>query len=191
MPRWAWPVAILIVLLGAAAGYATAPRYHAPQAADETRLKQRAVEYYRAARRLDMRGMAQLYTPAHQLQQQGGLAELVAQNIVERSKMQPQRLAEQDIAAGAIDAGKIEVEANGDWAVTSGRYTIPAVGKDPAMPAPLEPVVWVRTDGDWWVYLLEADELACYGNPPDFARKHVAGRSKPLNPNIQQQMQQK
>jgi hypothetical protein len=41
----------------------------------------------------------------------------------------------------------------------------------------LESIVWLRVDGDWWIYLLEPDELNCYGNPPDFARSVVARRS--------------
>jgi hypothetical protein len=56
-------------VLGVAVGYTLAPRMHAPHLGKEELLRQRAVQYYAASRRLDRLAMFRLSTPARQLTQ--------------------------------------------------------------------------------------------------------------------------
>jgi hypothetical protein len=176
MPRWVWPAALLIVIGGAVAGFLSVPHYRPPHQADEARLRARAVALYRASRRFDMAAMAKLYTPAHQLQSGDKLRKLVDKLAQDAARATPAAREATEAAARSVTADKLKLRLEGDWAVTTGRFTMPGEHGKAGVEVPLEPIVWVRTDGDWWVYLLEPDELSCYGNPPDFARNIVATR---------------
>lgn len=164
------PPILILTLLGAALGYMLVPHYHRPSANAEARLRERALSYYQASRRFDFASMVQVYSPANQLHNKEKLGKQIAQRSSERSRMNPATLASQAKAAESIQATDIKIQIEGDWAVTSGRSAAPTQGEAPAAMVPLEPVVWVRNHGDWWIYQLLREELAAYGNPPDFAR---------------------
>lgn len=174
MPRWAWPLAILLIAAGAAAGYFTVPHYQPPQEAGEARLRDRAAAYYQSSRRFDMAGMARLYTPAYQLGKDGKLGKIVEANRLQRSRTSADKLGEYEAMARGIEPAQIDTVIEGEWAVTSGTAALPADGENAGKRMPLETIVWVRSAGDWWVYQLQNDELLHYGNPPDFARKVLA-----------------
>jgi hypothetical protein len=174
MPRWFWPLAALCIVWGAVGGYLTVPHYYRPPSDGYARLRDRAAQYYRASHQLDLAAMQLLFTPAHQL---GSAKELqkVAQANRERLKDEsPGMVKSQAAEAANILPQNLKVQAEGDWAVVTGSYQVPGTKDNPSLTLPVKPSVWVRTNGDWWTFLEEPDELACYGNPPDFARDIVA-----------------
>lgn len=174
MPRWVWPAALLIVIGGALAGYLSVPHYRPPNSADEARLRERAAEFYRASRLFDMAAMVRLYTPARQLGDTAQLDGLVRQRRADIARMKPETRWQHEQAAAGVNPDKLELRIEGDWAVTSGTAALPASADHAGSEVPLESIVWLKTDGDWWIYLLHPSELVCYGNPPDFARVYVA-----------------
>ena len=174
MPRWFWLAAALITLGGAAAGYFTVPHYYRPHDSGEARLRERAVQYYRDQLTFNLGAMQPLMTPAHQIGSTDALKKLAQKNRDETSKARPELVKAQQALADALKPEALDVQIDGDWAVVGGNYTVPAEGNNQPLTLPLTKSVWVRRAGDWWNFLLEADEVACYGNPPDFAREIVA-----------------
>jgi hypothetical protein len=176
MVRWAWPTAFLLIAAGALAGYLSVPHYRPPRSADEARLRERAVEFYRASRRFDMQGMIKLYSPARQLSDTVALNELIAKRNADVAGLKDSVRQEFELAAAAVSSEQLALKIEGNWAVSGGRADLPERQGRTATSVPLENVVWVRSDGDWWIYFLHPAELSCYGNPPDFALQHVSRR---------------
>jgi hypothetical protein len=167
-------IALLVVLLAAALGTLSAPRYRPPADNGETRLRQRAAQFYRAQRLLDFATMGQLYSPAEQLDKRLELRKLAVERAQMKRSFDKDTLEGLQKSADTVDAAKLTVQLDGDWAVTGGEYSVHTEGQ--VVPAKLDDLVWVRTGGDWWLYQLSNAELNAYGNPPDFARKLVAKR---------------
>lgn len=183
-------IALLVgALIGAAAGYLTAPRYRPPADAGEGQLRARAAQFYRASQLMDFWTMARLYTPAWQLADADSLREQALEKQRIYSTFEDKTRADMERTAGSITADTVEVEREGDWAVTRGK-TILYEG-DLEIPFPLEAVVWVLTGGDWWVYQYENPELQAYGSPPDFARELLIERGPSgLEPGVMQMPQE-
>jgi hypothetical protein len=161
-------ISILLGLaVGAVAGWLLAPRMHVPRMGKEELLRQRAVAYYAASRRLDRLGMLRLTTPARQLAQADKLRE-DARKIAETAARQPadQRREAEETAAG-IKPEDIEVQLEGNWATTTGKYNLIIAGQK--IPSQLDRTLWVYDDGQWWQYSFEPPERNAYGHPPDFA----------------------
>ena len=59
-------VALVIAVI---AGWLSVPHYRAPKECGEDRLREQAVEYYAAMRRIDYLAVVQLFTPARQLKE--------------------------------------------------------------------------------------------------------------------------
>jgi hypothetical protein len=177
MPRWFTVVAALLICGAGAAGYATVPHYYRPASNGEDRLRERAAEYYRQAHLLRLDEMQKFFTPAHQVGTAEKLLKESAKNREASAKASKTTLEQLKKSVQSITPESLELQRQGNWAVTGGSYVVPGEGGNPSVPIPLENVVWLRTSGDWWVYVLEENELACYGNPPDFARGVVAKRA--------------
>ena len=164
---------LLFILVCAATGvvfgWATAPQYRPPEAAGEARLRERAERFYHAMQVFDFLTMSQLYTPARQLADAAELREIATDRADLFLRMQPETRAEQLASVSTIHAAGLDVELEGDWAVTNGTRSI--FEGDREIKVALDEVAWVRVVGDWWVYQWKTSELVAYGNPPDFARE--------------------
>ncbi|MBN2083556.1 hypothetical protein JW859_15280 [bacterium] len=153
------------VVIGAALGYLLTPRYNPPADDGEARLRERATEYYRALQIKDLWTISRLYTPARQLADRDDIVKLAEyeaglfQRFEEKTKQQLQ-----GNAAGILPEN-LEVKIYGDWAVTGGVLMITEGERE--IPVPLGEMSWVRTGGDWWIYIRRPSELNAYGNPPD------------------------
>lgn len=171
MLKWiGYSVLTIIVagLIGFTAGYLTTSRYTPPAAADEARLRERAEEFYHGMQLMDFSRMAQIYTPARQLADHAELKQIAADRARSFMHFKPETRAEMMASITTINAGELEVRIEGDWAVTGGNRLMQKDGQD--VPVPLQPLVWMRTAGDWWVYQHKTCDLLHYGAPPDFAR---------------------
>jgi hypothetical protein len=158
---------LLGLAIGALVGYLLAPKMHVPHVGKEELLRQRAVEFYAASRRLDRWTMVRMFTPARQLEQADKLRK-DAEGIVKAAEARSaNEKKEAEETASGIKAGDIKVQLEGNWAVTSGKYNIVAFGTN--VPAQLDRLVWVYDGGQWWQYNFELPERNAYGHPPDFA----------------------
>jgi hypothetical protein len=158
---------VIGLALGGLVGYLLAPKMQAPRISKQQLLEQRAVEFYAASRRLDRWAMARMFTPARQLQQADKLreeAEAVAKAAAARSATEKKEAEE---TARGVTAEDLEVQVEGNWAVTSGKYELIVSGQK--IPSRLDRIVWVFDDGQWWQYNFEVVERNSYGHPPDFA----------------------
>lgn len=164
----------VLLLLAAGLGLAAAPRYHPPADSGEARLRERAAGFYRAQRLFDYLSIARYFTPARQHVEGIELARFAAGRAAQRRGFDKQTIADFEKSAATITPDSIEVELDGDWAVT--RCTCTVIVEGVEVPMPLDAEVWVRSGGDWWVYQLTNAELEAYGNPPDFARSLVSNR---------------
>jgi len=175
-----WKLGIVLVVLmavaGAVAGYLLAPRYQTPAGSSEGYLQERAAEYYRAIQVRDHGTMGRMYTPARQWAESEKLRNMALEQAQMFQNFKPETRATFEATAGSINADSIEVELEGDWAVTTGTATTDAGGTP--VPIGLGEVVWVRNSGEWWVFSMTYDELNAYGNPPDFARKILKDQAK-------------
>ena len=171
---------VALAALGALAGWLTLPRYTPPADSGEARLRERAEQFYRAIQIKDHGTLAQLYTPARQIAE----AEELRQKAIDEAQLfqrfqedTREQLAEN---AKSIHAAELEVEIEGDWAVTAGSVT--AVHHDGeeerSIEIPIGQLVWVRSGGDWWVYKRKNSELNAYGNPPQFALNVLISESQ-------------
>ena len=174
MPRYFLLWAVLIVIVAGLGGYLLRPRYQPPAESGEARLRQRAVEFYRAQCLVDYGTIARLYTPARQVDEQQELRAEIDKFAETVRHFQPDTLSDLAASAETVTADALEVEIDGDWAVTAGERLIVTEGYE--IPTELDQVVWVRNGGDWWIYTMTQAELIAYGNPPDFARKLVFHR---------------
>lgn len=164
-----WLLPLLGILAGAAVAYAVAPRYQAPPAADEARLRQRAVEYYQASRTFKYDRIVQLFTPAYQMEGSDSIQRLADQFAGKFATFDSATQKELRTAAESIKPERLKVLVDGDWAQTSGKYDYGVEGQQVELP--LEDVVWVRTAGDWWIFQLQNPEILRYGLPPEPIRQ--------------------
>lgn len=172
--RWLYPAGLVLALLiGLGIGRLLAPRYVPPADSSEARLKARAVEFYQAGRLFDALKMRQLYTPARQYAESGSLQEEAASQGKIWDTLDASEKQERQASAERITPECLEVELyTGDdwgWAVTKGVAPLLVDGKE--IPQQLDQLVWVRSDGEWWVYDRTINELNAYGNPPDYILK--------------------
>ena len=176
--RWMIVVVLLAAGLGAGAavGWLRTPHYAPPPLADEARLRERATDFYRAQRLMSFEHMIQLYTPARQLKQEEELAAKLAETEQIFRGFDQAALDDQRRSADAVSSETLEVEVDGDWAITTGQATQFAYGSE--LPRDLEKQVWVRTGGDWWLYEMMIPELGAYGNPPAEWRKMLERRQQ-------------
>jgi len=171
---------LLLALLGAAAGYFTAPRYQAPADGGEGRLRARAEAYYRALQVKDATTIVTSYTPARQVREREELRKRARHEEQVFSRFEPATRDKLRESSLTIRADELEVRLEGDWAVTNGNITVHPIEAEPEKTAeiPIGEVVWLRTGGDWWVYEWRASEIQAYGNPPDFALKLLKKQSQ-------------
>ncbi len=166
-----WILPLLGILLGGGFALATAPRYKAPPAADEARLRERAVEYYKASRLFDYAHLARMFSPANQQLN----TEEVQRQVAKFGGQFPgfDALTQKNLrdAAAGIKPELLELTVDGDWARTGGKGEYPV--EDQTVQIPLNDVVWVRTAGDWWVYQLLNPEIQYYGLPPEEIRTYL------------------
>jgi len=174
MPRWFPAIAVLLIAGGAAAGYFSVPHYYRPASSGEARLRERAADYYRDSVSMQLDKMQRFFTPPHQLDDTKDLLKRSGEIRKERDKSPESMLGPLRQQAESIKPEELTVDSDGTWAVVGGSYTVVGKGKDPSVSIPLSKTVWVRRAGEWWIYLLKPSELACYGNPPEFARQIVA-----------------
>jgi hypothetical protein len=168
----ALPIIVLVLaVLAVGAGWLTTPRYRPPAEADEERLMERAVAYYKASRLLQYEAMCQMYTPARQLAEAEALRSVIDERQATRRALADKTIENLQFSADSVSAEHIELKVEGDWAVAGGTYMM--AGESGTFPLPLEDTVWVRDAGDWWIYSLKFEELNAYGNPPDFARQKL------------------
>lgn len=161
--------AFLALMLGLAIGSALAPRYTPPREAGQGRLRARAEAFYRALRQMDYGAAARMMTPARQYAETKELAGKISSSASDRAKFKPGTLASLAKAAQTIHGDKLDVWIEGNWGTTKGSALVYEKGQEVRLP--LDALVWVWSDGDWWNYSLATAELAAYGNPPDFARE--------------------
>ena len=160
----------LLVILGcavagAAAGWLLAPRYTPPADDGEARLRARATEYYRALQTKDLWTINRLYSPARQVADRDDLVKLAEYEAGLFERFQDKTKEQLRGNAAGILPENLEVEIDGDWAVTSGVLIM--TQEEQEIPVPLGEMSWVRTGGDWWIYIRRPSELNAYGNPPD------------------------
>lgn len=175
MAKFGWLISLFVVMAAGAFGWLTARDYKAPAESGLPRLQERAMQFYRASSTFDYETMAQLYTPA---QQQADKLELnkLARRWKQSFENEFDESHRRDLisTAEALSLEQMEVRMEGDWALVQGQHDIYVEGKVVSMG--LEPSVWVRSGGDWWMYQLSDAELIAYGNPPDFARQAIFTR---------------
>jgi hypothetical protein len=173
---------LLLALIGAAAGYFTAPRYRAPANSGEERLRARAEAYYRALQVKDATTIVTSYTPARQLKEREELRQRARHEEQMFSRFEPATQDKLRESSLTIRADELEVQLEGDWAVTNGNITVHPIETEPERMAqiPIGEVVWLRTGGDWWIYEWRMSEIQAYGNPPDFALKLLKKQSQGL-----------
>lgn len=170
--RWLGPVLVVaMAALGALVGWATAPRYTPPPDDGEERLRERAVEFFRAQQRFDQEAIQQLYTPARQLAETADLQEVAREKQELYANMHESTKADLEENARGITPERITIEREGDWALTSGSSLISEDGYD--FPLELGKVAWYRDAGEWWIFEMRLSELAAYGNPPDLVRSFL------------------
>lgn len=172
---WSLVVIILLALVGAAAGYLTASHYQAPAQGGDARLRERAETYYRAIQVKDYQVVTGLYTPARQLAEADELRKTISQQRKLFNSFKPETRKTLRANSLTVKAADLDVQLEGDWAVTNGSVTdYPYPDKpDKSVQIPIGKVVWMRTGGDWWVYQQKTSELQAYGNPPDFALRVI------------------
>lgn len=170
--RWLGPLMVVVVaILGALAGWVAAPRYTPPPDDGEERLRQRAVEFFRAQQRFDQAAIQQLYTPARQLAEAADLREVAREKEKLYANMHESTKSDLEENARGITPERITIEREGDWALTSGSSMISEDGYD--FPLELGKVAWYRDAGEWWIFEMRLPELAAYGNPPDLVRNFL------------------
>ncbi|MCH7471374.1 hypothetical protein IIA79_00275 [bacterium] len=174
MARYFPVLLVLCTLIAAALGYATAQRYAAPQESGEERLRQRAEALYTAQRLFDVAAIGRIFTPARQHAETDELLDNAAKQAAVFKSFKHETREELKQSAATISGADLEVELEGDWAVTWGKAKYYMDGIE--IPITLEKVVWMRSGGEWWVYQMTDDELIAYGNPPDFAREPLTAR---------------
>lgn len=174
MNRTSPVVMLAVVVIAALIGYLTMPRYRAPAVGGEERLRQRAVEFYRAQKQVDYLAMARMFTPARQLADGEALKGDARDRARESARFSESTKSDLKKTANAITSDLIDVEVKGRWAVTRGESTVFTEGHQ--LDVPLDDMVWVEVEGDWWVYSMTPDELNAYGNAADFARKVLLDR---------------
>jgi hypothetical protein len=166
--RLLW-AALACAVAAALLGFATAPHYRAPAADADSRLLDRAAEFYRAQRRFDPWTLVRMYTPARQSAEGLSLAQFAASRARVRNDFDESTIKGLEQSTESISPEKLTVQRVGNWAVTTGTCTVFPDGTP--VPLELDKVVWVYNGADWWVYQMTLDELNAYGNPPDFARQ--------------------
>lgn len=161
--------ALAAFALGLLAGAGAGLYRPQPKAATEAQLRERALEYYKAGKVFDFRTMASLYSPAYQLESESELRNLVAKRSREFASFKEETRSDLQYSANSITPDRIEVEINGRWAKSTGTCLVRTGAKDGVLG--LEPLVWVQSGGQWWIYQMKLPELATYGNPPDRYRE--------------------
>jgi hypothetical protein len=170
-------IVVIALIVGIGVGWLIAPRFVAPHDHGEARLRERAGDYYRASRRLDMPELVRYFSPARQRAEAAKLSANAAKATPPQKLPEKQRRELEESATG-VDPAKLELRIDGDWAVTRGKAPLP-LGDGRSLNVDLEPLVWVLDGGEWWIYTFKASELNTYGHPPDFAlplRPHPAKR---------------
>ena len=162
-----WLISIAVIALAAVAGWFTAGEYKAPAQAGEERLQERVLEFYASGARFDFESMMRLYTPAQQHADSEALRKK-ARRWKSMFELDFDDSHRADLAATAEAYGdaEFEIRVEGDWALVAGRHDVFADSEKFRMD--LDPSVWVRTGGDWWMYQLSDAELVAYGNPAGF-----------------------
>ena len=165
-----WLISLALVAIAGLAGWFSAAEYRPPADSGEERLEQRALEFYRASSTFDYETMVQLYTPAQQVADSEELNKK-ARRWKDTFEVDFDEDHRRDLlaTADALTSDDLEIRLEGDWALITGLHDVYAEGRPVRMQ--LDPSVWVRTGGDWWMYQMSVPELSAYGNPPDFARK--------------------
>ena len=120
-----------------------------------------------ASRRLDRWGMVRMFTPANQLEKADKLRKEAEDTAANADKRPADEKKEAEETASGIKPEDIEVKVEGNWATTSGKYTLIVQGT--RIPSQLDRVVWVYNGGQWWQYNFEVAERNTYGHPPNFA----------------------
>jgi hypothetical protein len=165
-----------LLVLGLIAGLLYWPRWQAPADSGEERLRQRAESYYRAQRLVDYRSLAQHFTPARQLGERAELEKQSANTDGAFSRFDETTQSDLKRSAETIIGEELSIEVDGDWALTSGSGIIFTEGAE--SPIPLAETVWVRSGGEWWVYMLRQSEMNYYGNPPERWRRLLERQQK-------------
>lgn len=162
----AFPILMLVfALAGALLGWNSVPHYRPPAASGETRLRERAAQYYKATRLFESLKMSQLYTPAKQLAEQADLLQKSEKFLATFAALEESNQSNLRTAADSITPGSLELELEGGWATTWGSCVYPT--ENSQVTIKLDTMVWVRSGGDWWIYTWTKPEIAAYGNPPD------------------------
>jgi hypothetical protein len=158
---------LLGAAIGVAVGWTLAPRLRTGSGDPEQQLRARAAEYYAASRRLDKWTMVRAFTPARQLEETDVLRRDADATSKAAAKLSADNRRDAELTAAGIKPEALDVQLEGDWAVTRGNYSL-IVG-DKKIEQLLDPLVWVRHGGQWWVYDFKLYERNTYGHPPDFA----------------------
>jgi hypothetical protein len=159
--------AALLYLIAAVLGLGLAFGLTRPRAHDEgiPELEAKVVRFYKAGKVFDYYTMSALYTPALQLDEAGELKDVAGRRKEEYSRFKEDTRKDLQFQADSISADSVELDIEGDWAVSSGVYRMNIDGE--ATEIPLEQLVWYRYMGQWWVFQNKPIELAAYGNAPD------------------------
>ncbi|MCB1188181.1 hypothetical protein KDL29_13540 [bacterium] len=175
MQAMRWLLSLIVIAVAAMLGMRNSAVYHPPADSGEARLQERALQFYRASARFDYYTMVQLYTPA---QQTADSAELnkKARRWKDSFETDFDEAHRNDLEQTAADLSvdDMDIQVEGDWALIKGEHNVHVEGQVVSMA--LDPTVWVRSGGDWWMYQMSNPELVAYGNPPDFARKVIFKR---------------
>jgi hypothetical protein len=172
----ALPIIVLVLaVLAVLAGWLTTPRYRPPADSGEDRLRERALEYYKASRELDYQRMSRLFTPARQESEEAQLRDEIAEKQETYRSLNEETKQDLKSIADSITPDRLTFDVEGDWAVAGGTCDI--MTAEGLRPLPLSDTVWVRDSGDWWLFSLKNAELNAYGNPPEFARQKLELRS--------------
>jgi hypothetical protein len=171
-------LSLLVIIAGLALGYFIAPKYQPPNEAGQGRLRKRAEKFYRALRQMDYGEVARMMTPARQFAETATLRDAVKATQQRQGKLSADTRTSLGKAADSIKADQLDIRIEGNWALTSGSGEVYESGSPVTLP--LEDLVWICINGDWWNYDMTNAELAAYGNPPDFARNALmAKKNKP------------